>query len=283
MNLVSKISVFDFFDYREYLGEAISAMRQKDSAFSLRKLQEELDIPGSAFFARVLDGSRPFTPEYVSRISAKLKHSSEESAFFEILIQFCEEKHVDRREGFLRELIKLRSSQAQHALQDQRLAFFSKWYFPVLRDLIPLLDPEADSQTIGRMFFPALKAVQVDSALKYLSESGFIAKDKSGKWIQCEAIVATPPRVRSTLLRSYHLKNLEINQQAYELFDIDERSLSSVTCSLSPESFEKVRHEIELFRERVLSIAREDSNPLLVCHLGIQWMPRAKYKRRKGK
>ena len=83
-------------------------------------------------------------------------------------------------------------------------------------------------------------------------------------------------RVRSTILRKYHLKNLEINAQVYDDFTSDDRSITSVTCSLSKEGFEKVRAEIASFRERILAIAREDREPDRVCHVGFQLVPRAK-------
>ena len=106
--------------------------------------------------------------------------------------------------------------------------------------------------------------------------NGFVEIRKDGTYRVADPIVATPPRVRSTILRKYHLKNLEIDAQVYDDFTSDDRSITSVTCSLSKEGFEKVRAEIASLRERILAIARDDRAPDRVCHVGFQLVPRAK-------
>ena len=102
--------------------------------------------------------------------------------------------------------------------------------------------------------------------------------DENGVYRVEQPIVSTPPRVRSTILRKYHLKNLEVNSEVYDLFTSDDRSVTSVTCSLSKESFEKVREEIAKLREKILALSREEKNPDRVCHVGFQLVNRAKVK-----
>jgi uncharacterized protein (TIGR02147 family) len=134
------------------------------------------------------------------------------------------------------------------------------------------------AEKIGRMFTPVLRAPQVESGIRYLMESGFVTLDENGVYRVEQPIVSTPPRVRSTILRKYHLKNLEVNSEVYDLFTSDDRSVTSVTCSLSKESFEKVREEIAKLREKILALSREEKNPDRVCHVGFQLVNRAKVK-----
>lgn len=270
-----------FFDYRDYLRAFFNELKKNDLDFSLRTLQESLTFSGSAFFSRILDGSRPFSLEKARQFADYYTFPEKEKEYLLSMVRFGNEKNVDKRDVLLKALVSLRSNHKEYALQDASLKFFSKWYIPVLRDLMPLILTETDYNQIGRMFVPPLKETQVKSALAYLIENKFLFKSDDGLFEVREPIVSTPPRVRSTILRQYHLKNLEINASAYDLCSVDERSLSSITCSLSPESFEKVREEIRLLRERVLAIAQEDKNPSMVCHLGVQWLPRAKKRRDK--
>lgn len=277
MTDLKEISVFNYFDYREYLSHVFCTLK-KDENFSFRSFQEEIGISGSAFFFRIMDGSRNFTLKYVSKFSRKIGLNSEEERFLKLLIEFCDEKNIDIRDVKLKELLKIRSSHENYALQDAKLSFFEKWYYPVIRDLLPILPKQTKLSDVGRMLYPTLKTSQVESAVNYLEENDFLEKQIDGGWIAKDPMLFTPPRVKSTYLRNYHQKNLELNQDAYEMFDIDDRSLSSVTCSMSQETFEKVRHEIEAFREKIMSMAREDENPDRVCHVGFQLMPRAKRK-----
>lgn len=271
---VSKISVFMFFDYREYVKAILENLRKNGK--SLRSIQAEAGVQGSAFFTRILDGSRPLSLENGKILAKTWNLDSEEAAYFLDLIRFGNEKNVDQRETLLRKLLAVRESKKEFALQDSALKFFSKWYYPVLRDLLPLLPAGTSVEKIGRMFTPALRAPQVQSGINYLTEAGFIQLGSDGIYQVTEPVVSTPPRVRSTILRKYHLKNLEINSDVYDEFTSDDRSITSVTCSLSKESFEKVRAEIAAMRERILAIAQADTNPDRVCHVGFQLVPRAK-------
>lgn len=279
MNDVSKNSakiknVFMYFDYREYIRDVLETL-QKDG-LSLRAIQESVGLSGSAFFTRILDGSRPLSTANAKTLVTAWGMGEDEAEYFMDMVKFGNERDVDRREGHLKKLLAVRSRNREYALQDSTLKFFSKWYYPVLRDLLPLVPAGTSAERIGRMFTPALRAPQVQSGIDYLVEAGFIAIGEDGKYAVTSPIVSTPPRVRSTILRKYHLKNLEINAEVYDSFTSDDRSITSVTCSLSKEGFEKVREEIAALREKILAIAREDKSPDRVCHVGFQLVPRAK-------
>ncbi len=279
MNNVSKNSakiknVFMYFDYREYIRDVLETL-QKDG-LSLRAIQESAGLSGSAFFTRILDGSRPLSTANAKTLVTAWGMGEDEAEYFMDMVKFGNERDVDRREGHLKKLLAVRSRNREYALQDSTLKFFSKWYYPVLRDLLPLVPAGTSAERIGRMFTPALRAPQVQSGIDYLVEAGFIAIGEDGKYAVTSPIVSTPPRVRSTILRKYHLKNLEINAEVYDSFTSDDRSITSVTCSLSKEGFEKVREEIAALREKILAIAREDKSPDRVCHVGFQLVPRAK-------
>lgn len=272
----SKISVFMYFDYRDYIRAVLETMQSK--GLSLRAIQENAGVSGSAFFSRILDGSRPLSIANAKNIAKSWGLSVDESDYFLNLVRFGNEKNVDVREELLRKLLAVRANNQEFALQDSSLKFFSKWYYPVLRDLLPLLPPNMPAEKIGRMFTPVLRAPQVESGIRYLMESGFVTLDENGVYRVEQPIVSTPPRVRSTILRKYHLKNLEVNSEVYDLFTSDDRSVTSVTCSLSKESFEKVREEIAKLREKILALSREEKNPDRVCHVGFQLVNRAKVK-----
>lgn len=279
MNDVSKNSakiknVFMYFDYREYIRDVLETL-QKDG-LSLRAIQESAGLSGSAFFTRILDGSRPLSTANAKTLVTAWGMGEDEAEYFMDMVKFGNERDVDRREGHLKKLLAVRSRNREYALQDSTLKFFSKWYYPVLRDLLPLVPAGTSAERIGRMFTPALRAPQVQSGIDYLVEAGFIVIGEDGKYAVTSPIVSTPPRVRSTILRKYHLKNLEINAEVYDSFTSDDRSITSVTCSLSKEGFEKVREEIAALREKILAIAREDKSPDRVCHVGFQLVPRAK-------
>ena len=279
MNNVSKISVFMYFDYREYLRTVLENFQAK--GFSTRAIQEFSQVSGSAFFSRILDNARPLSLENAKKLTKSWKLTAKESDYFLDLVRFGNEKNIDEREIYMKKLLAARAQNQEFALQDSKLQFFSKWYYPVLRDLLPLLPAKISAAKIGAMFTPALRAPQIQSGIQYLIQAGFVTLQKNGTYKVSQPIISTPPRVRSTILRKYHLKNLEVNAQVYDAFTSDDRSITSVTCSLSRESFEKVREEIAKLREKILAISREEKNPDRVCYVGFQLVNRAQIKEKK--
>lgn len=271
---LSNQNIFMYFDYREYLKNVLETLQKE--GLSLRAIQENAGLSGSAFFSRILDGSRPLSVANAKTLAKAWGMNDDETEYFMDMVKFGNERNMDHREVFLKKLLVTRSRNKEFALQDSALKFFSKWYYPVLRDLLPLVPAGTSAEHIGRMFTPALRAPQVQSGIDYLIEAGFITTAEDGKYLVTSPIISTPPRVRSTILRKYHLKNLEINAEVYDSFTSDDRSMTSVTCSLSKESFEKVREEIAALREKILAIAREEKSPDRVCHVGFQLVPRAK-------
>jgi uncharacterized protein (TIGR02147 family) len=277
---LSKPYLYDYFDYREYLNDTFAYLKKIDSSYSHRKFLADADIPGSTYLLRVLRSERKLSPKYIENFCKALHLNTAESAFFAILVKFGNEKNVDKKETSLKELLKIRSDKANHSLDDKKLRYFEKWYYPVLRDLIGLVG-KIDYNALGRMLIPPIKGDQVQSAIEYLHRNGFITPRETGDgFVVSEPILSTPPSVNSTILSQFHKKNLELDIEAFDNCTLDDRSISSVIMSVSMPTFEKMRIEIQEFRKRLIALAREDTNPDMVCRVGIQMVPRAKVKKK---
>jgi uncharacterized protein (TIGR02147 family) len=279
--LENKPVIYDYFDYREYLNDIFNHFKQVDSAYSHRKFLADAAIPGSTYLLRVLQNERKLSLKYVANFSEAIKHTVLEAQFFELLVKFAHEKNVDQKESLLKELLKIRSEKTPYSLEDKKLRYFEKWYYPVIRDLVGLLDFGNDYNSLGRMLIPPIKAEQVENAVEFLLKNGFIKqREKATGYEPSEPILTTQPTVNSTILRQFHKKNLELDIEAFENCTLSDRSISSVNISVSKETFEKMRLEIQEFRKRLLALAREDNNPDMVVRVGFQMVPRAKVKKK---
>ncbi len=277
----NKPVIYDYFDYREYLNDVFSYFKKVDPEFSHRKFLANANIPGSTYLLRVLNNERKLSPKYIPNFSSAIKHGVSEAFFFELLVKFGNEKNVDRKERFLKELLKIRSEKTSHSLEDQKLRYFEKWYYPVIRDLVGMVDFGNDYNALGRMLIPPVKAEQVENAIAFLLKNGFIKKRENATGYEpSEPILSTPPTVNSTILSQFHKKNLELDMEAFDNCSLSDRSISSVVMSVSGKTFDKLRLEIMEFRKRLIAIAREDSEPDVVVRLGVQMVPRAKVKKK---
>jgi uncharacterized protein (TIGR02147 family) len=273
--------IYDYFDYREYLNDIFNHYKKVDPAFSHRKFLFDARIPGSTYLLRVLRGERKLSTKYVANFSDAIRHSAVEADYFMLLVRFVNEKNIDTRDQLLKKLIKIRSARTPYALQDKKLRYFEKWYYPVIRDLVALVDFGNDYKTLARMLVPPIKPTQAKGAVAFLLKHNFIKQRSDLRGYEpTEPVVSTPPRVNSTILSLFHKKNLELDIEAFANCSLSDRGISSVTMSISKETFEKCRVEIQEFRKRLLALARQDTAPTMVCRVGFQMVPRAKVKKK---
>jgi uncharacterized protein (TIGR02147 family) len=280
MKQTEQPSVFDFFSYREYLQSYFAWRKQHDADFSHRVFLREAGIEGSAYCIRIINGSRKLSKSYIPNFLKALKLKKMESHYFTCLVYFCNEKKPDKKTLLLNQILSIRSSRGETTLEDRKSRYFSRWYYPVIRNLVELVDFKEDYHKLSRMLVPPVKPSQARGAVKYLLENNFIKKTPDDRYAVAQEVVSTPPVVHSTVLTQFHAKNLELNLDAFETLAAEDRPYSSVTLALGKKGFAKVREEIRLFRQRLLAQQWDEPGEAdRVCHVGFQLLPRARVKK----
>ncbi len=270
------ISIYDYFDYRDYLRAVYSHLKQSRYGFSHRLFCREAGLSSPNHLHRVMSGQRRLSEQYIPHFCKALKLSASESRYFEAIVGFTDEKKAQRKEEYLRIVLSLRHAKSDHSLQDKRLNFFEKWYYPVLRELVTVLDFKEDFRLLGRACVPPISAVQAQGAVKFLVKNGFIAKNPDGSYRQLQQVVSSGPEVDSIFIRKYHRKTIQQCALALDTIDKKERDISSLTLSVSKETYKLMKKEIQDFRKRLIAMAENDPTPQVVCFCGFQLLPRSK-------
>lgn len=272
----SSIDIFDYFDYREYLQMEYTFRKEHQTGFSHRLFSEQAGISSPNYLFRVLKGERVLTIDYVDKFTKALKLTRNESSYFTTLVKFNNERNTCEKEKLLRTLLSLRYKRSIHRIDDKKLQFFSKWYYPVIRELAVILEWDNDFNILARHCFPRITAQQAKDAVVYLIKTEFLKQDSDGKYLRTEPVISSGDEVKSTVLRNYHRQTLAQCIDALDEVDVEERDISSLTLSVSRKTYAVIKKEIQDFRKRLLVLAREDTNPELVCLTGFQLIPRSK-------
>ena len=283
MGDLKKPDPFDYFEYSEFLKDYFNYQKSLDAGFTHRKFMLDAGIAGTAYLNRIIHGSRKLSEKYVSNVTAALGLTSKKKEYFRTLVWYCNEKSPEKKNLYLKELLKLRATRSEYRLKDKKLKFFQKWYYPVIREIVSQVDFGEDYNLLSRMLIPPISPVQAKGAVHYLLKNGFIVKQEDGGYSLTDEFISTGPRVDSTVLVQYHKKNLQINLDMLEKLAMEERGFSSLTLSVSREGYEQIRKEIKEFRKRIMDMVAEDSDADRVCHVGFQLLPRAKVKKGKSK
>jgi uncharacterized protein (TIGR02147 family) len=270
------VSIYNYFDYREYLRATYDFRKRKQPGFSHRLFSREAGIASPNYLLRVLKGTRCLGSGYVAKFCRALGLSRNEARYFAALVSFNTENNVNKKEKYLRELLALRCRRGIFRIDDKKLRFFSTWYYPVVRELAVVLDSRDDFNLLARNCVPRITAQQAKNAIGYLLKNGFLKKTAEGRYVRTEPLISSGDEVRSTVLRNYHRQILAQSIEALNTVNPENRDISSLTLSVSRKTYFTIKKEIQEFRKRLLVMAREDAGPEMVCLAGFQLIPRSK-------
>ncbi len=272
----SEIDIYNYFDYREYLQAEYTWRKQHIPGFSHRLFSTEAGISSPNYLFRILKGERGLNDSYTENFAVALGLAQNEKKYFTTLVEFNNAHSVDSKEKLLRSLLALRYQRGIHRIADKKLKFFSKWYYPVIRELAVILDWKNDYNYLARHCLPHITVQQARDAVNYLVKTEFLKELDDAKYERTEPLISSGDEVRSTVLRNYHKQTLTQSIEALDTIDLEDRDISSLTLSVSRKTFCAIKKEIQEFRKRLLAMAKEDTNPEVVCLTGIQLIPRSR-------
>ncbi|MBN1600427.1 MAG: TIGR02147 family protein [Chitinispirillaceae bacterium] len=272
----TKVDIYHYFDYREYLNAVYTVRKQKKSGFSHRLFSHEAGITSPNYLFRVLKGERTLNGDYIEKFCHALHLTGNKKKYFTTLVYFNNETQSSTKERYLQSLLSIRYRRGIHRIDDKKLQFFSKWYYPVIRELAVIIDFRGDFNLLARSCHPRITAQQCENAVSYLLKNGFLEKNKNGTFKRSDPVISSGDEVKSVVLRNYHKQTLNQSIDALNTIAPENRDISSVTLCVSKKTYLAMKKEIQDFRKRLLSMAREDKNPEMVCLAGFQLFPRSR-------
>jgi len=270
-----KVSIFEYYDYREYLQEVFSDLKRRRFSYSYRTFSCEAGISSHNFLPRIIRRERNLSPAFIGNIARYLKLSAREVKYLTALIAFNNCRKPSLKECFLRQLQTLRIVSEEYRIEDGKLRFFEEWYYPVVRELAVLSDWGDDFAALARRCIPRITPAQAKSAIQFLISNGFLEKDVDGRYDVADPIVSTEPEVDSAIIPRYHKVTLQQCAEALETVPKEERNYSSLTLRVSRTMYDEVKQEIFQLRKRILAMAKGCPNPEMVCFIGFQLLPRS--------
>jgi uncharacterized protein (TIGR02147 family) len=281
-SLLAAIDIYNYFDYVEYL-QAVYCLRKKnDRGFSHRLFSREAGISSPNYLCRVLKGERTLGSGYVDNFCTALHLSPSESRYFTTLVEFNTESDIHKKEALLRMLLSLRYRRGIHRMDDKKLKFFSKWYYPVIRELAVILDFKNDYNMLARNCVPRITSLQAANAVSYLVKAGFLKKKPDNTFIRVNPVISSGDEAKSVVLKKYHCRTLAQSIEALDSIKQENRDISSLTLSVSQKTYFAMKKEIQDFRKRLLAMAKDDAHPEMVCLAGFQLFPRSKMNAKMG-
>lgn len=266
------INVFDYLDYREYLKDTYTALKKKDNKYSQRYFVQKLGVKSTGFFAEILKGKRNLTQDTVLRFSKILKHDSDEYSYFESLVNFNQARTLLEKDHWLLRMMEC-SKVNPKILNRDVYAYFSKWYYSAVRELLFYYRKPVYPNEIAELLNPTISIDEAAEALSLLERLELIKGGPDGTFQQNDALISTGDQVNSVVVANYQLQMLELAKLALEGISSHNREVSTLTISISGDAYEKIVDIMKKARQDILKVTQQDSNEDRVYQVNIQLFP----------
>lgn len=265
--------IFNYLDYRSYLRDMFEHHKRKDKKFSFRYFAHKSGFASPNFIQLVFDGKRNLSLESLSKIAKGFGLKKKEREFFEILVFMNQAKTHDDKNHYYQKLMAIKGPSGVHHLDKASYDYFSRWYYPVIREVIRFKGGALDEPEIARRLTPPISLSQTAKALEVLTALNLIRKNENGLWEATDTAVTTGPEVESLVIANFHREMLAMAKEAIERFPREKRDISALTLSINETSILELKKRIALFRKELLQFACSEKESNQVVQINFQLFP----------
>lgn len=274
--------VFDYIEAADYLKDFIAFKKKTSPRYSLRQFSKQAGFNSPGYMPMVLAGKREVAPNSISRLAMALDLKAKESLFFEALVMFSQARDDAQRDFYFDRMRALKPQEKTSPVTADTAAFFSRFYFPIIHQMLLLPDFEDSPEWISERIYPRLTPAQVQQALDIMLRLGLIRHDAKKGLVVAKETIETDPEVDSFDVYEYHAGHLASAKLALTKVPQQLRDITAVTIPLSLKKLPALKKKVEDFRSEIVDwINRSDKDPFdEVVQINIQVYP-ATFKRSK--
>ena len=275
-NRTERPNIFDYLDYRIFLKDMFDYRKKKNYHFSYRVFAGKAGFSSPNFLKLVTTGKRNLSNESIGKIAKGFDLKKQEREFFESLVFMNQSSNHDDKNHYLKKMMSINGYLKSHKLDKASYKYFSKWYYPAIREIVLFGKRNYTPEKIAKLLSPDVNAREAEKALDLLLELELLRKDKSGRWEQTDRVVSTDPEVNSLIITNYHKEMIKLGMEALERYPSDKRDITSVTLSVKKEKIKEIKQRIIAFRKELLKLACEDEESDQVIQINFQAFPLTK-------
>lgn len=250
------ISVYDYLDYRKYLSHWFDESKAHNSFVSYRYIAGKVRLDAS-FLVKVFQGQMHLSKKSIAVFADFLRLSGKEREYFQHLVFFGRAKDPHETQLFFDKLVSLQPH-AVKILDADKYQFFNKWYTITVYELLRFYPFKGDYRSLARKVLPPISASQAKEAVEVLERLEFIQKRDDGTYLVKDAAISTGEKWLSAAIRNYQKQTIELAIGALDSIPQELRDISTMTLSLSKETFATVRERIMTLRRELHEIAKND-------------------------
>ena len=267
--------LFDYDDFRKFMQDYFEEQKKMRSVFSHRFFAAKAGFSSSSYCLNVIRGRFNLTPKSIEKISKAMDFEPLQKEYFEALVQYNQAQQVDERDQAWKQILQIRKQIEFTHVTTREQAYFSKWYYPVIRELAADSQWHGDYRILARSLTPQITTEEARDAVKNLLEWGLLRKLDDGRYVQTSQMLDAaeiPPIALRQIRREY----IQHAIGAVESMPKDERFAAFTTLAMSESSYNYAVEVLEEARKKIIARASNDTNVERVYEMMLVAFPMSK-------
>lgn len=276
---ITKISIKDYLDFREYLRDYIDFRRNHGDIITNRNFAAAIGLNSSSWLTSVLSGKKGITAKTADSISSFLGHDDWERNYFKTLIKFNQAKTVEKRNNCFSQLKQCLIKKGYYAIQvldNNQYEYYSKWYHSAVRSILGMVKLGDEYELIARLVSPSITASNAKKSIKLLNKLGLIIKNTDGYYELTNNAITTGTNVRSLAVANFQRETMRLGIDSIDRYNMSTRDISTLSIGISEDSYKKITEMIADLRKSIVEIANNDENANRVYQVNFQVFPISK-------
>lgn len=270
---MAKLEIHDYLEYRSFLKDAFQVEKDAGRITGQRDIAMFLGLKSSGHVSWILHGKRNLMPRLVPRLAQMLQLSPAETEYLALLVEHNDTENPDDRR---RAMAGISRCQATRKLRitPGKVSYLSSWRNAAIRELVAIGEFRMeDASALGAILEPPASTEEVLESLTILEELDLVRRDPGGIFRRSDSILAAGVDSSVEAVRNFQDSILELSRRALREIPREDREISTITFSSSPERFQKIRTRLKEMRQEILTLIRTDPDPTTVYQLSFQAFP----------
>lgn len=233
-------NIYEFAHYRIFLKAWVEYLKATVPYFSLRSLARETRF-SAAYLPLVLAGKRPLSETSLLKLAPHLKLNPSEQSFLLHMRRAAEAKSPTVRKRALERMLQSRLYREANPQATSASRYLSRWHHVAIQEMAHWPDFKGDAKWIGRRLSETVPLSEIQSALNFLLESGFLEKKSDGKIVPRQKEISLEGEVLQLALREFHHSMNAVSMRSMDTTPRERRAILGRTFAYSSEKFDQVK------------------------------------------
>ncbi len=268
-------NIYEYLDYRKFVSDFFVEQRENSPFFSFRYAEKKVGVDASNL-SKIVQGKRHITNTAFDSFVKLFKFDERETSYFRLLINFSKSRNEKSTREYFEQIMTFNSITA-NKIETDRYEFYQQWYYTAVLALLYFFPAKwGDWKEIGEHLQPKINDEQAEKAVALLQKLNFIKVSAEGDISHTNSIITSGEQWKSIALETFQKQTIQLALEAMDTATIDERYISTLTVTLSDDSYQRIKAVTAEYRKAVLKEVAESGETNRVYQINLQMFPLCK-------